>query len=356
MWHRTIVPLTIIVLIGATMFLVERERTTGALLAFGAELVRSSAIFKHMEEDKAAKQPHTSPMPKGVTLLDEAFDLASALLRANDRAQGYKASCAYPDALRMISEAMRTALDAKRMNATADMPISRRGGAPVALIIGANVGSNYNDDAWGSLVSHYADWVKIFVEPIPPLFEKLKQNTAHLNNTVLVNAAVVPLDKPEGNQEMFCWKMNDDGSTDGGALSKSGISAQHWFNQVCSLERSRLFHKYDLGGLSIADTPQAAQAIEVFTVPAVHPDELLRRYMPEGSRLGVVQVDVEGLDDLIVKGMPWGKPPYYTPLILSYEYVLLAADRFASVDAHMLANNFTNRCTSAQNVVWYHRW
>lgn len=49
--------------------------------------------------------------------------------------------------------------------------------------------NNSNDPLISSL-DRYGAYRKVFVEPIPPLFEQMQKNLAHLSEATFVNAAI----------------------------------------------------------------------------------------------------------------------------------------------------------------------
>lgn len=66
------------------------------------------------------------------------------------------------------------------------------------LQIGANTMDNPNDP-FSVHLGRYSQHRKVFVEPIPVLFQKLTKNLAHMPNATFVNAAIS--NKTEGGHQ-----------------------------------------------------------------------------------------------------------------------------------------------------------
>ena len=55
--------------------------------------------------------------------------------------------------------------------------------------VGSNTMNNSNDPLL-SMLDRYEAFKKVFVEPVPPLFDQLQKNMAHLSDTTFVNVAI----------------------------------------------------------------------------------------------------------------------------------------------------------------------
>ncbi len=49
---------------------------------------------------------------------------------------------------------------------------------------------NNSNDPLLSMLDRYEAFKKVFVEPVPPLFDQLQKNMAHLSDTTFVNVAI----------------------------------------------------------------------------------------------------------------------------------------------------------------------
>merc|ERR1712003_172455 len=77
----------------------------------------------------------------------------------------------------------------------------------VDIVIGANDGISFDPSSklgYWDLVPHHT---KVFIEPAPPLFNRLMANTKELSNRVLVNKAV-RLENQPANLTLFCWDIH----------------------------------------------------------------------------------------------------------------------------------------------------
>lgn len=228
-------------------------------------------------------------------------------------------------------------------------------GPGTALVIGANTGyaDGHPDPSFGALVSRAADHLdKVFVEPMPPLFRKLVRNLAgvpraravraavvwprRLNESAMASADIGPdsadgneSDSEEGTRTMFCVGMEDDrgdsgeGGEDAGptltpaALAAGGSSL--WL-QTCSLDRARLFSKYDMA--SNGEVP--AHLVTQTQVPQMTVNTLLREYVTSPVRF--VQIDVEGYDDYVLRQLPLGSERFQ-PMLIIFEFRLITVSR-----------------------------
>lgn len=168
---------------------------------------------------------------------------------------------------------------------TAALTTQYRKGA--VLIIGANEGKVDNDPTFKMLTSKTAEQLhKVFVEPIPWLFNKLQQNLAGIPHTHAVQAAI---SNQSGVMDMFCFAMDPTlgppakWPEDLRMKSRFGSSKREgrgWWTQICSLSRDRLFNANDMGH----DFPNPRKTLEPYitntTVKVITMDELLTHYAP----------------------------------------------------------------------------
>lgn len=153
------------------------------------------------------------------------------------------------------------------------------------LVIGANTGSNSNDPMWKSLQAQKDSTFSIFVEPIPPLFKELERNMKHhgLPHATCVNAAISATSEP---LRLYCTGLDDDGNV----IEGKGFSP--WCKQTCTSNKTTLLR-------SNLNTPKLIdEYLREYTVPGLTVQQLLDRHA-RGRTVRAVQIDVEGLDDMV---------------------------------------------------------
>lgn len=143
-------------------------------------------------------------------------------------------------------------------------------------------------------------WEGIVVEPLPPVFEMLKDNYAHMGRRklVFVNAAV---SDREGENITF-WSYSND------FLATLTLEEKMSFLRKSSLDRS-LVVKYLDGHTGIDGK------VEPFSVPVMSVAGLVETYR-DGRMTDLVIIDAEGHDDKIIMGMDLEK---YRPEAILYE-------------------------------------
>lgn len=180
-----------------------------------------------------------------------------------------------------------------------------------SIIIGANVGDTSTDGTF-TLLKDFAG-KKIFVEPIPPLFEELTANIkrAGIQNSIPVNAAI---GNTNGEAKMYCWdldKIQTNGQPD-------------WFSQICSFDRARLHNNAYDTKRAVNDSPME-DIVEV-SVMQVTVRNLIDSYVKSSDEISVVQVDTEGFDYHVMKQLPF-EDEKFRPCAIAWEHVLLSEDQ-----------------------------
>eukprot|EP00035_Acanthoeca_spectabilis_P023039 m.447292 g.447292 ORF g.447292 m.447292 type:complete len:324 (+) comp19500_c0_seq1:114-1085(+) len=197
------------------------------------------------------------------------------------------------------------------------------------LVIGANDGISF-DPAW-----YFGYWQKVsqhtitWVEPNPTLFKRLSKNTANISNKVLLNRAVRPASMADTELTLFCWNLTMIEAVLAGKMERPwdarlGEVKPHW-TALCSLSLPSVVEASDLQkGLEFKALPEAERNALVkdiqdrwiikHTVPALLPEELAAE--AGITELRYLQIDVEGLDNEVVKSLPLGKPSFSPEVIL----------------------------------------
>ena len=198
-----------------------------------------------------------------------------------------------------------------------------QGRAGTALIIGANAGATATDPIFEHLKTSKLKHIdKVFVEPIPALFQQLQNNIAAMPRATAVQAAIAPSSLSRKTElPMYC--LIDPTSGQVGDVRTAGLSegsVKPWWAQVCSLDYNRLFAEYDMKRDLGTSVTQLASLVRNLTVPALSVSDLLRKHVQSPVRY--VQIDVEGFDDHVVNQLPLGARTF-KPGVITFEWVLL---------------------------------
>ena len=153
------------------------------------------------------------------------------------------------------------------------------------LVIGANTGSNSNDPMWKSLKSQKQSSYSVFVEPIPPFFKQLERNIKEhdLPTATCVNAAISINNEP---LKLFCTGLDDNGEV----IQNKGFSK--WCAQTCTSNKTKLYNS-QLNTRAMVD-----QYMKEYTVPGMSVRQLIDTYAKDRT-IRAIQIDVEGLDDMV---------------------------------------------------------
>mmetsp|Transcript_11847 Transcript_11847/g.24895 ORF Transcript_11847/g.24895 Transcript_11847/m.24895 type:complete len:302 (+) Transcript_11847:1092-1997(+) len=211
------------------------------------------------------------------------------------------------------------------------------------IVIGANVGPVHNDPIFHSLTKAgtFGAMQKVFIEPIPPLFEALKRNTDHLENVVLVNAALTPMST---TAVLYCYALPISGEP-----KKENTVFPKWFSQICSESKDRLTSNYDVGAMLAKRKIPASQLSRLrivnFTVPGFSYTEMVEKYDVRPARY--IQIDVEGFDDIVLQSLPFGAEGF-SPLVVVFEHMLLSAERYDAA-VRLLRSHSYATCKRGQN-------
>jgi len=191
------------------------------------------------------------------------------------------------------------------------------------VIIGANIGATDTDGSWNLLKQHKGIQ-KVFVEPIPTLFQKLQKNVgeANLSRTMLRNLAI---GQEKGTTTMYCWDL----------AKLKPLNLPYWFEQICSFERDRLFRNgYDTGKFMRRHFQNNRTAIKEFAneniVPVTVEQDTVRGVLETAvgesnlHQVSVVQIDTEGFDYHVVQQLPFEDVPSFRPCLVVWEDILLS--------------------------------
>jgi len=161
------------------------------------------------------------------------------------------------------------------------------------------IGSNTMDphlnmnDPMLKYLPEFKKWRKFFVEPIPPLYESLKENIKRFDNAVAINVAISPNDDDEeGIAIMYCPEREK--------------ANTWWGNQICSFNKNHIkLHFPDSDEIPV-------------NVTSVSISYLLQKYPIYD--VGFLLIDTEGYDYHVLKQIPFHSRLFRRPPLIVYEH------------------------------------
>ncbi|MBS0619980.1 MAG: FkbM family methyltransferase [Verrucomicrobia bacterium] len=185
--------------------------------------------------------------------------------------------------------------------------------------IGSNVGVMSNDPLSPLILEN--NWQGIFIEPVPHIFEKLKQNYAGRENLYFENVAV-------SNSRKTCpFYFVDDKAEylqqNPQLISETGGP---WGEQVGSFDRDHVL-------LSKPGLPLSA--IKTIEVPCVTIEDILDKYRLK--RLDVLHMDAEGHDGTILLSIDFMR---IRPHILLFEHLHMGLAEYLACTHHLESNGY----------------
>jgi FkbM family methyltransferase len=230
------------------------------------------------------------------------------------------------------------------------------------LVIGANEGKTGTDPSFDTLKSKSAEHLhKVFVEPVPWLFKKLQHNIRDIPRSRALNAAIT---NTSGWLSMFCfgadaevglgtsgkWPEELRKSSRMGSVKRQG---REWWSQICSLDRERIFA--GVGGDFQRDRALISRFITNTTVRAMTVLELIDAAAGKNRAVRSVQIDVEGVDDVVLKMLPIGRQRSgdaapFRPVSITFEHNVLTAARTTSATAWLHERGYWT-CREGQNII-----
>jgi len=134
----------------------------------------------------------------------------------------------------------------------------------------------------------FESYRKVFVEPVPSLFQKLEHNTRGMPNVHLVNAAIVDTNSTTGTIDFFCPPADH---------------FNKWLKGICSLDER-----------VVAKALPPGVPADRLAVPANSVEQLFEENNIQDVR--VVMIDTEGFDVKILKMLPFGRPGFHPTLVV----------------------------------------
>lgn len=176
---------------------------------------------------------------------------------------------------------------------------------------------------WDPLRRHIINnrWEGALVEPLPPVFELLKKNYAHVRRRQKLSFVNAALSSASGDSLTFwaCSKM---------FLEDLNIDQALYWLRMSSLQREFIEGKLKV----IAKHPAPGEAIEPVEAPVITLSEVVERHL-SGKTPDLLFIDAEGHDDAVIYGHDFkiGKPRW-----IVYESNGLGAERGSALRSFLI--------------------
>lgn len=213
---------------------------------------------------------------------------------------------------------------------------------PAMVVVGAHNGGEANDPAFKlttKALGPFEAWEKLFIEPVPVIYEQLTKNLAGTpaSRVKTANMAVTGRSSsPKDFIRLFCWGRESTGNLaqipGGSQSSDSPLPAPAWYAQTCSTNPGRFLHPYDMqanvpkggyGRMARKDMLSRLPIDEV-KVPAASLADILAANGIDQERVQYLQIDVEGGDFDVIRSLPFpGYGGLLNPQVVVYEHVLM---------------------------------
>lgn len=190
--------------------------------------------------------------------------------------------------------------------------LSKRDGV-FFIQVGANDG--LTSDPIRNLILKHRSWKGICIEPVPYLFDRLKQNYAHRDGLIFENVAV---SATAGVQPFYHVSV--------GAGDALGLPLPHWFEGLGSFSREHVAKHMD----GVLNDYIVESLVTVATM-----SEVLDRH--QVRRIDLIQVDTEGHDYEVIKLIDLQK---YRPTVVHFEHAHLSAQDRAQLYSRLRAAGF----------------
>lgn len=189
--------------------------------------------------------------------------------------------------------------------------------------IGANVGAVGNDPLYKILREpHMNSWKKYFIEPIPSLYERLVENYKDIANSSFINAGIQSIAQTRSNHGMaqptimYCYDWE-----------RLAGQVPPWFSQICSMQKDRLHHPYDVNKQKTLPGNLTDYIVE-YTITEHNVPSLLQE--SHVNKIHILVIDTEGMDDIIVSDFM--TETEIRPWLIVYEDVLLSQERREKIE------------------------
>jgi FkbM family methyltransferase len=180
-----------------------------------------------------------------------------------------------------------------------------------------------NDGITGDKLHRYIEtykWEGILVEPVPYIFERLKQNYIHNSNLIFENSAIGEVN---GNLPFYSIsEMNSDG------VRHSEILSGHGLDQLGSFDRKTIFKHAGM-------IPNFESFVQEIMVPTITLSDLFKKHSVK--QIDLLQVDTEGYDYEILNNASFDD---VMPEILIFEHQHMSRKQYKSLISKFKKNGF----------------
>lgn len=186
--------------------------------------------------------------------------------------------------------------------------------------IGANIGAVGNDPLYQLLrTSNMDSWKKYFIEPIPPLYKQLVEKYKDIPNSSFINVGIQSMEKTQKHDQilMYCFDWE-----------RLSGQVPGWFSQICSMNKDRLQHPYDVRRISNKLPGKLTEYIVEYSVETCSVPKLLQK--EHINAIHIFIIDTEGMDDQIVSDFITATD--LRPWFIIYEDVLLSSERKRNIE------------------------
>ncbi|MDQ0391877.1 FkbM family methyltransferase [Labrys monachus] len=171
----------------------------------------------------------------------------------------------------------------------------------ILVQIGSNDGRQ--GDPLYKWIKRKKNWRGLLVEPVPYLFDRLKQNYRKKQGLLFFNAAI-----SDESEHITLWSVDP--------KAVNSLDLPYWFDQLASFDRNHI-------------TSHLGSKIEPYiiqiSVPAVSLTEAIKLNMIE--KIDLLHIDTEGYDYNILRQLDFSR---FRPTIIMYEHKHLQKSNYIS--------------------------
>lgn len=212
--------------------------------------------------------------------------------------------------------------------------------------IGANVGAVGNDPLYKILQEpHMNSWKKYFIEPIPPLYERLVENYRDIVNSSFINVGIRSMGQARTSHGMahqptimYCYDWE-----------RLAGQVPSWFSQICSMQKDRLNHPYDVKRIDTLPGNLTDYIVE-YTIRERTVQSLLQE--SHVNTIDLLIIDTEGMDDIIVSDIM--TETEIMPCLIVYEDVLLSQERKRKIETLLKNKGYSVFPSKGQDTIALH--
>jgi FkbM family methyltransferase len=193
---------------------------------------------------------------------------------------------------------------------------SNKNAAVFFVQVGANDG--VTNDPLHDFVVNNENWTGILIEPVEPIFQRLKRNYPCADRLIFENVAIAQ------NRDMRKFYYVSD------AAKELGDSVSSWYDQLGSFDKAHIL-KHCTG----RNSPLQSYIVEQ-DVKCVPLQDVLDKHRVK--KIDLIHIDAEGFDYGVLAQIDFSK---YKPSIVLYEHYHLSADEKGKAGSLLESNGYT---------------